>query len=368
MRLSWIKKLLFALCILLLAVGVVVAADNNTDIESAVDDTSSVASVNDSVVSDGDEAGDLVIDAAEGSFNDNVPEVSYKFRVVNASTGAGVNGASFSFASDPNSFSKSGYSDDYGYCHVSFPPSFITGGSALINVWYGGLSTYKVVNFKVNHIETKKVSSNAGVSGKLKVSAPTVKVTQGSNKYFKVTVKKGTVPVKSLRFKVKVWTGKKAKTYTVKTNKYGVAKLSVKKLKLGTHKVKVVSSNKKYKFSKVSKIKVVKKSNLKHFTLKLKHSIWTPDKKRIGKDIVVAWFETDYGRQSMPGVYVEANHIPDGRSLPKHIRLVKAKFYFSTYMGKDKVITVKAQYRGGISGGLYKDYTPYKVVVFYKKR
>lgn len=90
------------------------------------------------------------------------------------------------------------------------------------------------------------------------VKAPAIKVKQKANKYFKVTVKNGKSPVKNLKLKVKVLTGKKSKTYTIKTNKKGIAKLSTKKLKVGTHKVKVTSGNAKYKISKSSKI-IVKK-------------------------------------------------------------------------------------------------------------
>lgn len=361
-----LRRLLFILCVLLLAVGVVSAADNNTTDSLAIP-----AEVN----VQGSDDWSIGIDAADSGFNDDVEEVTYKFRVVNSSSGSGVSGASFSFDGDPNSFSKSGYSDDYGYCTVRFAPGFITSGSALINVWYGDLHEFKVVNFKVNHIGSKSadvtgVSDGKVVSkssGKLKVSAPVVKVTQGSKSYFKVTVKKGTTPVKNLKFKVKVWTGKKVKVYTVKTNKNGVAKLSTKKLKVGSHKVKIISKSKKYKFSKVSKIKVVRKSNLKHFTLEVRYSSFYPAKKKIGKDVVYAWFETDYGRQSLPGVYVEANYLPDGRSLPKHIKLVKGYFYFDAYGGDVHVTKVKATGKGSIECKLYKDYTPRKVVVYYKK-
>ena len=60
--------------------------------------------------------------------------------------------------------------------------------------------------------------------------------------------------------KVKVYTGKKYKTYTLKTSSKGIAKLNTKSLSVGTHKV-VVSSANKYCVAKSAKstIKITKK-------------------------------------------------------------------------------------------------------------
>lgn len=127
----------------------------------------------------------------------------------------------------------------------------------MVEVFLGnGLSETVYSTIKINPV--KKTDSAAKVI-KPTVKAPIVKVKQKDNKFFKVTVKNGKSPVKYLKLKVKVWTGKKAKTYTIKTNSKGVAKLSTKKLKVGTHKVKVASGNVKYKISKSSKIVVKKK-------------------------------------------------------------------------------------------------------------
>lgn len=359
-----LKRLLFALCILLLAVGVVSAADNITEDIVSMDDDVSLT------VNDNNDAG--IIAGSDQPVKGDVYDygVSIEDDIVTRSSSANAR----VMVSGPDSESGNSILVSLKVYTLNDKLVKSVSKSVGVNEWSNIVLTGLVngeyrLSASINNglqVHSVGLTVNAPVK-KLVVSAPAVKVTKGSSKYFKVTVKKGNSPVKGLKFKVKVLTGKKVKTYTVKTNKYGVAKFNVKKLKLGTHKVKVVSSNKKYKFSKSSKIKVVKKSNLKHFTLKLIDSSFYPDKKRIGKDVVVAWSEEEEGRQSKPGVYVEANYIPDGRSLPKHIKLVKGKFYFSTYMGKDKVITVKAETRGSISGKLYKDYTPYKVVVYYKK-
>ena len=53
-----------------------------------------------------------------------------------------------------------------------------------------------------------------------------------------------------------MYTGKNAKTYHLKTNYNGIAKLNVKKLSKGSHKVVITSEDANYKFSAKSKIKI----------------------------------------------------------------------------------------------------------------
>lgn len=90
------------------------------------------------------------------------------------------------------------------------------------------------------------------------VKAPKVTAKYKKSKYFKVSVKNkaSKKAAKKVKLKVKVYTGKKYKIYTIKTNKKGIAKLNTKKLKRGTHKVKITSKNKNYKISKKSTIKI----------------------------------------------------------------------------------------------------------------
>ena len=78
-----------------------------------------------------------------------------------------------------------------------------------------------------------------------------------NNDYFYITLKDGyNDPVKSVSMKVKVYTGSKYVTYTLKTDSKGVAKLNTNKLSVGTHKVSIASASSKYKISKSSKIVV----------------------------------------------------------------------------------------------------------------
>ena len=81
------------------------------------------------------------------------------------------------------------------------------------------------------------------------VKAPQVTNKFKKSKYFKVTIKNK---------KIKVFSGKKFKTYTVKTNKKGIAKINTKNLKTGKHKVVISSGNKNYSISKKSLIKIKK--------------------------------------------------------------------------------------------------------------
>ena len=90
------------------------------------------------------------------------------------------------------------------------------------------------------------------------VKAPKVSAGFKKSKYFKVTVKNklSKKAVTGIKVKIKVYTGKKYKTYTVKTKKRGIAKLNTKKLKRGKHKVVISSGNDNYIISKKSKITI----------------------------------------------------------------------------------------------------------------
>lgn len=91
------------------------------------------------------------------------------------------------------------------------------------------------------------------------VNAPKVKYKFKKSKYFKVIVKHKTTKkaFSALKLKLKVFTGKKFKTYLVKTNKKGLAKFNVKKLKRGKHKVKISSYDKNVLVTKTSSIRII---------------------------------------------------------------------------------------------------------------
>ena len=86
------------------------------------------------------------------------------------------------------------------------------------------------------------------------VKAPNVVAKVKKSKIFKITVTNKITkdPVKKIALKVKI--GKK--TYTLKTDKNGVAKFNTNKLKVGTYNVKITTKNNNYQISAKSKIKI----------------------------------------------------------------------------------------------------------------
>lgn len=92
------------------------------------------------------------------------------------------------------------------------------------------------------------------------VKAPKVTNKYKKSRYFTVTIKNKEIKkmLSNVKVKIKVFTGKKFKTYTVKTNKKGIATINTKNLKIGTHKVVISSANNNYKISAKSAIKIKK--------------------------------------------------------------------------------------------------------------
>ena len=97
-------------------------------------------------------------------------------------------------------------------------------------------------NFDAKQVTSKIVLKKAPT----KLVPKKITAKKGAKKYFKVTVKnkKTKKVIKGVKVKIKVYTGKKAKTYTAKSNSKGIAKISTSKLKVGSHKVIVTSANK----------------------------------------------------------------------------------------------------------------------------
>lgn len=131
-----------------------------------------------------------------------------------------------------------------------------TGASTL------SVGTHKVVitssdaKYSVSKITSSIKVSKAGTV----VTAKKLTVKYKKSKYFTVTVKNKATkkPVKSIVVKIKVFTGKKAKIYNIKTNSKGIAKFNTKQLQIGTHNVVIYSGNSKYVINQKSAI-VVKK-------------------------------------------------------------------------------------------------------------
>lgn len=140
-----------------------------------------------------------------------------------------------------------------------------------------GNAYYSPSKLKVGKHKVKVSIASNTVSGKAKTSKITVKKASiGLNTYdgiwYYKDVKKGKYYIgvynknsgqylKGIKLKVKVYTGKKSKTYTVKTKKDGYAILKTKGIKVGKHKVKITfKGNKNFKkASAKATIEVTKK-------------------------------------------------------------------------------------------------------------
>jgi hypothetical protein len=139
------------------------------------------------------------------------------------------------------------------------PITGITGMDGKTRLNLDGLAPgkYKVVltGADSKNFEAKKVTTTIVIKkAPAKLTPKKLTAKKGAKKYFKVKVKnkKNKKVVKGVKVKIKVYTGKKAKTYTAKTNAKGIAKISTKKLKVGKHKV-IVTSADKYVVAKKAK-------------------------------------------------------------------------------------------------------------------
>lgn len=132
-------------------------------------------------------------------------------------------------------------------------------GVAIFNTKSLAAGSHKVV---VSSADSRySISKNSTITIKkapTTISAPKISARYKKSKYFKVTVKSKVTKkvVSGVKVKIKVYTGKKYKTYTVATNKKGIAKINTKKLRRGKHKVVISSGNKNYSMSKKSLITI----------------------------------------------------------------------------------------------------------------
>ena len=109
--------------------------------------------------------------------------------------------------------------------------------------------------FKAKTVKTKLTIKKAKTT--VKAAKVTAKYKKSKKFTVKIKDKKYQNPVKKVKIKIKVYTGKKYKTYNVKTNKKGVAKINTNKLRWGTHKVTITSKDKNYIISKKSSIRII---------------------------------------------------------------------------------------------------------------
>lgn len=139
--------------------------------------------------------------------------------------------------------------------------AFTKNGLACFDISSVSSGTHKVIvssalgSVKASRITTKLVIKKAN----FKVTALKVKNGYNKNQYFKVKVitKNTKKPAKALNIKVRVYTGKKYKVYSIRTNTNGIALLNTKSIKRGTHGVIVTSGDRNAVINVKSSIAIV---------------------------------------------------------------------------------------------------------------
>lgn len=262
---SKILILLSLLLVLFLAIGSISASEINNDIsldnsiDEFMDNSTNVSSDNDTDISSDSSTDEITNNTNESLFIDyssvtkqyNSNNIIYKVKVYSIINFEGI---------DYN------YPIDNGLVKLRvYTGSTFKEYLAYTN--YEGIASFKIPALKVGTHNLEifvndelKASSYIKINkATLKVSAPQITTKYKKKSYFEIRVTYGDKPVNKLTLKVKFYTGKRYTTYTIKTNSYGIAKLKLTNRNLGTHKIVIKSSNKKYKFTKTSKI-IVKKS------------------------------------------------------------------------------------------------------------
>ena len=134
-------------------------------------------------------------------------------------------------------------------------------GLAQFDLTSSSVGTHKLVIYSaLSSAKATKITRYLVIKkGSFKASAAKVKNKLKKDQYFKVKVisKNTKKPAKDLKVKVKVYTGKKYKTYNIKTNAKGIAQLNTKSIAKGTHNVVVNSGDKYGSFTVKSSIVIV---------------------------------------------------------------------------------------------------------------
>ena len=180
---------------------------------------------------------------------------------------------------------------------------------------------------------------------------------------------------KNLKLTVKVKIGKKTKTYHVKTNYKGEAKiLNVKNLKVGAYKVTVTTSDKRFKIKETGHIFIYGKSK-KKTTIKMKKNKYGIEAtKKLNKRDVLWTFYEPRDAQFKKGVYAKTYDVKNPLDGHSHSMIYKAKFYFKNKK-TGKIISKTAKLKADKFYGWkdikvkpIKGYKPIKTKVWYLTR
>lgn len=206
------------------------------------------------------------------------------------------------------------------------------------------------------------------------ITTPSTVFQYKANRYFKIIMKEGVVPyspAENDEIIVKIWTGKTVKKYTVRTDSKGIAKISTKKLKIGTHKVKIEYFGTDYYQTKTINTKIVikKKITPSTVTLKLKVNSKKYSKKKLKtKDILFASANSKKLKQAK-GVTI-GTKIDDSQKKQHSTKLIKAKVWFKNKKTGKIKIKIKTATKNQLNIkkiSWIKGYVPYKAKVWYVK-
>jgi hypothetical protein len=205
---------------------------------------------------------------------------------------------------------------------------------------------------------------------KNKVTVKTTIVSKTLKKY--TTQKDKAFKIKFLNTKgkplsyVKVTFKVKAKSFKVKTDGKGFAKIRLNWLKSGKYRMEAYNPASKEK-RKIS-VYIYKKGEVNTATLKVSKSDYFPTKRLKTGDFAWTVYEWKKNRQYAPGVYVELGHSDGGLDLPAHTKLLKVKFYFKNKNGHVATKTSTNVHYECVKVHQINGYTPYKAKIWYKTK
>lgn len=163
----------------------------------------------------------------------------------------------------------------------------------------------------------------------IKASGITVALKKGTLWTIKLVGSKTGNPISNMQLTLKVYTGSKYKTVTLKTNSKGEASYQTKGLTKGTHKVIVSGTHPSYNFNTLtSTIKVIKPKKL---TFKVN--------KNVAKDGSSLSITTYYKKKPINGVQLKLN-VYNGKKLSKTVTLkskTKGKYKGVAGWGTNKI-------------------------------
>lgn len=162
---------------------------------------------------------------------------------------------------------------------------------------------------------------------KTKVQADEKAVKYKKSSYFKIKLQdKNNVLLNNVKLKVKVTSGKKVKTFNIKTNIRGIAQFNTKGLKIGKHNVQITSLDNNYSVSKKSKIFVGKQYSV---MIRFSHVKVLKNKDKLKLRVR---YDSDKGKE-VTVVF---------KNKAKFTKILKAKFYF--YNPKTKKVVSRMEY------------------------